>query len=743
MRQTTTPRLPLGVAVAAALAAAAPGWGGADDTRLLERITITDDPDRIQDGAGSAQSLDREELDKFSYGDPHRVLRQIPGVYVGEEEGFGLFPNISMRGSRIERNNRLTVMEDGVLIAPAPYSAPAAYYFPNVGRMDRVETRKGSSAIRHGPYTVGGALNLVSTPVPTDFAAKADVLYGSRNGRRTHAWAGDSDEQWGWLLEGYSERADGFRKLDTPRRTDMNMPDSRPGYDVHNYLGKVRWNTAPETAIYQSVEFKVGFDEKTAEETYLGLTQGDFDDDPFRRYAGSQLDEINTDHQQYQVRHYIQPTPEIDVTTTAYYNEFARNWYKLHTVNDIGHSEILANPEDHQDEMAWIRGESNTGVTGDVRANNREYYSRGLQTQVGYLFETGDWQHDMEIGLRYHQDEEDRLQWEDTYAMENGEMVFQSAVQPGETTNRVTNATAWAAYVQNTMRYGNWTLVPGLRYENIEITRRDYQEDPPDRSVTEDRRRASYDVFIPGLGATYDLSPQLSVLAGVHRGFAPTGADPETGEERSTNYELGMRYSTPFFRSEVIGFFNQYDRLVGTCTAASGGGCEIGDTFDGGRVDIYGLEATALYDLGAAQGWAYSVPMSVAYTYTESEFKESFESGFAEWGNVESGDELPMIPQHQLNLAVGLAHGNWRTNLTANYVDTHRAVAGSGSIPNEEKIDSRWLLDFSGEYAVHENVRLFASVENLTDETYISAQRPSGARVGKPRTYWAGIKLGL
>ena len=126
----------------AAGASQAEGLTSADVSVLEEVVVVGVDTD-LQDISGSVAILDEDDLDAFDYVDLGKLLSAVPGVYVRGEDGFGLRPNIGIRGAAAERSQKITLMKDGVLITPAPYSAPAAYYVPNVSRAAGVEGRRG------------------------------------------------------------------------------------------------------------------------------------------------------------------------------------------------------------------------------------------------------------------------------------------------------------------------------------------------------------------------------------------------------------------------------------------------------------------------------------------------------------------------------------------------------------------------------------------------------------------------
>ncbi len=140
----------------------------AADPARLDEVLIIGNVENARTLPGSGSVIDAEQLKTEITTDINQVLKTVPGIYVREEEGSGLRPNIGIRGATGERSEKITLMEDGVLIAPAPYSNPAAYYFPTAMRMSGVEVIKGASLLRYGPQTTGGVLNMVSTPIPEE-----------------------------------------------------------------------------------------------------------------------------------------------------------------------------------------------------------------------------------------------------------------------------------------------------------------------------------------------------------------------------------------------------------------------------------------------------------------------------------------------------------------------------------------------------------------------------------------------
>jgi len=704
---------------------------------VIESVTLTGGNQGIKDIPGSAHYISPKEIQKFSYTDINRTLRTVPGINLQEEDGFGLRPNIGLRGTGVERSSKITVMEDGVLMAPAPYAAPAAYYFPSIGRMQAVEILKGSSQIKYGPYTTGGAINLISTQIPEEFSGRINLLGGSFAGRNLHAFVGNSHKNIAYLVETFQYSSDGFKQLDGGGNT---------GFDKKDYLAKLRINTNDSAKIYQSLTFKIGQTTEISNETYLGLTEDDFNENPYRRYSASQKDQMNTEQTQFSARHVAKFSKSFDITTTAYRSDFQRNWYKLDKVKDSTDtktkiSKLLDNPSTYDDAYNILTGTTSTNDDAlHVKANNRSYYAQGVQTVLGFNFKTRRLNHKIDLGFRTHQDQIDRFQWVDEYKMKDAVMELTKAGTPGTESNRIETANAVAGYVQYKLKYKNLTATPGLRYENISLARKDYGKNDPDRTGADLSKRSNYvDVFIPGIGLDYKFNKFLSTFAGVHRGFSPPGSKDETLPEESINYELGVRYAKNALSGQAVVFFNDYSNLLGTDLAASGGG-GTGDLFNGGEVQTKGLEFQLTYDLLSSKTSAFSLPLSVVYTYTDAIFKNNFDSDFDPWGEVAAGDKLPYLANNQFTFLLALEHRKFSINLSGKYMDEMRTKAGQGDIPDTEKTDAYFVLDASISYLMHKNAALFANATNLTDEIYAVARRPAGLRPGMPRAFNVGIK---
>jgi len=694
------------------------------DEVIIKGNTILGNKFVAKNRTGAAYYLSTEELAQFDYTDINRALSKISGINFYEEDGFGLRPNISIRGTSPERSSKIAIMEDGILISPAPYSASSAYYFPSVARMQAIEVLKGSSQIQYGPYTTGGAINFVSTEIPEKFRGKISTSFGRFKTGQTHATIGNSSEKFGYMFEILNYNSDGFKSLND----DLNT-----GFDINEITSKIKF--VPKTPnIDQSFELKFHTYDEISNETYLGLTETDFQKNPYLRYPGSEKDKMSAEHKQYVLTHELFVNEKIKITSNFYENRFKRNWYKLddvvHDNNSQKISKVISNPSQFSEHLKILSGELDYENALKVKANNREYISRGIQTKIDYhWYGKNESFNDLELGIRIHYDEEDRFQWEDIYNINNGFMALESYGEKGSQGNRISFANSFASYIMYKYKFKGLTISPGLRYESIKLGRDDFGKSNPIRNIENlSTRENKVSVLIPGIGFNYTFSNNLSVFGGIHKGYSPPGSSDGQKAEESVNSELGIRFSTKKLNGEIIAYRNDYSNLLGNDLAATGGFGEM-DPFNAGKALVNGFEVLLNTSISKY------IPISFSYTLTDAKFLTSFGSTQDIWGEVNNGDQIPYIPKHQFSSSLSYRISKLDINLNASYNGKFSTLANG-----TEEISSYLILDLSMKYRIKKDIFLKSKILNLLDKKYAVSKAPAGLRPGHPFGIYTGIE---
>lgn len=677
---------------------------------------------------GSAHVVTRKQLERLEYDDAQAILQKVPGVYVRQEDGIGLRPNLGLRGGNPDRSKKLTLMEDGVLFGPAPYTAPAAYYFPLMTRMTSVRVVKGPSAIAYGPQTVGGAVDLISRPIPDRTSGGVDLAFGQYGYSKLHAFAGTSDERSGFLLEGVRLGGGGFKEL--PNGGDT-------GSTRHDVMGKVSYVLDPRAEDRHELAVKLAYADEVSNETYLGLTDADFRKDPYQRYAASALDRMQNHRISGVVTHRFEtPASSLKLTTTAYRHEYTRIWRKLNRLSGAGIAGVLSDPEANLNYVDVLRGRTDSVDEAEglwIGPNDRAFVSQGVQQVLSFEKSVGPVSQRVELGFRLHNDRIERRHKESAFSMLGGELVPKGVPEVVVAANDE-ESTALALHVIDTVGIGRLTLTPGARIELIRSTSDDFLAGTHESALVR--------AMMPGAGAHYGLTEELGVLAGVYRGFSPPPpADAANLEpEYSVNYEAGLRFQRGPQRAEVIGFYNDYTNMTDVCTLASGCTAENLDRqFSAGAARVYGLETYAAHDVKLPLG--LTLPVLASYTLTHANFERTFRSADPIYGAVRAGDELPYVPRHQVAVTVSLEHPRASGTVAATYVSAMREEAGTEPLDQSLATDEQFLIDASGSVRVFSGLSVYANLRNVLGGAFIVSRRPYGARPNAPRWLQVGAKL--
>ena len=230
------------------------------------------------------------------------------------------------------------------------------------------------------------------------------------------------------------------------------------------------------------------------------------------------------------------------MATTAYRNEFHRDWFKLSKGGNL----VEAANEGTRTQ-AVLDGEQD--VFAVLQAQQPAIRVRGCSDQsiIGG--------HTFALGART-EDEVDRFQPTERYDQINGQLVASGVVEPNASNNRIQTAEALSFWATDA-----WQISDALRLDlalRHECERRETRFDDVGRQNIASTRDNDLLIWLPGR-RPYEVNDTWSLLAGVHRGFSPLGGSARAWEkpETSINYEFGARYDGRVF-VEVIGFYSDF-----------------------------------------------------------------------------------------------------------------------------------------------------------------------------------------
>jgi Fe(3+) dicitrate transport protein len=706
----------------------------------LPAVEVIGQPEALGEIPGSGSILDSETLTQSRVFTSNEALRKVPGTLVRDEEGFGLRPNIGIRGLNPTRSTKVLLLEDGIPFTLAPYGDNSAYYHPPVDRFDHIEVLKGSGQILFGPQTIGGVINYVTPSAPTRTGGFLSLAPGNRDYLNGHLRLGLPVGTSGLLFDYVRKEGEGARDNIGSRLNDVNLKAT---------IGLGGGHSLSLRGNYYSEDSRV---------TYSGLTEAEYLSAP--RQNPFQNDSLLLDRWGAAASHRVALGENGALTTTAYGYLVSRDWWRQSSFSS-------QRPNDASDPDCG--GLANLNTTCGNEGRLRDYAVWGVEPRLRMTHGLLGLLSQVDLGARAHFEDQDRRQV-------NGDTPTSRTPGAADDLNsglREDNDRqnqAYSAFIQNRMFVGNWSFTPGIRVEHVRYERANRLPVSGNPSVVSGR--TSLTEIIPGFGVTYTAGPSTTLFAGVHRGFAPprtediisntTGGVVELDPELSWNYEAGIRSRVhPGAQLEATLFRMDFTNQIIPASLAGGSGSTLTSA---GETLHQGFEVAGRLDGAGLFGTHHNIYLRGAYTYLPTARFESSRFGYVGTGGSDlvgkvyneqdasgsrtqvnvTGRRLPYAPKHLVSVTLGFAAPfGLDTRMEAVYVGPQFGDALNTSVTvadgQQGPIAGYTIWNLAVNYTVRPlRTTLFVTAKNLFDRLYV-VDRARGIIPGSPRLIHAGV----
>lgn len=664
----------------------------------------------------------REQLDRQNVNNIQDLVRYEPGVSVA---GTGQRSGLNGYNIRGIDGERILTQVDGVSIPDSFFFGPYAqtqrnYVDPEI--VKRVEILRGPASVLYGSNAIGGAVSYFTLD-PDDI-----IKPGKDAGARLKTGYSSADESWltsatvagrqgdfdGLLhlsqRNGHETETHGGHSGDGLARTEANPMDVR----TTNVLAKLGWNYADEARLGFTYErYKDDRDQNI-----LSAVGGPFipgfgapgyykarngNDTVTRERLGINhefgLDSLVADHVKWSLNYQIAKTDQ--------------------------HTEEVYAPPGRQ----VLR-------TRDTLYKDRQWV---FDAQLDKAFSLGATDHLLTYGttLKHEKVTGSRSGTGTCLAVGSG-CSAAGAERPADGQALVSDfpdptVNTYSLFVQDEIRWNNWTFMPAARYDYTRMEPRFTEEflrgleSSGTAPTSQDDSDKKWHRVSPKLGLTYAFNDNYTWYGQYAEGFrTPTAksmygkfenieqgyrveGNPGLEPEKSKSYETGLRGNFDAGNFDMAVFYNKYRDFIDEDAVQS---ANLEQTFKANNIKhatIKGTEVKGRLNLdhfGAPQG--LYTQGSIAYTYGR---------------NDDTGEPLNSV--NPLKGVFGLGYEqqhyggllSWTLVKRKTRVDDSTFYSPDGS-SSKFRTPGYGVLDLTGYYKVTDDVTINAGLYNLTDKKY-------------------------
>jgi Fe(3+) dicitrate transport protein len=414
----------------------------------------------------------------------------------------------------------------------------------------------------------------------------------------------------------------------------------------------------------------------------------------------------------------------------------------------------------------------------EMAGRDRRYRNYGIDSrlEMANLPLFGGMTHDLQVGVRY-QNEDFRNR---NRVGEGGEIIdFDNRGELEE--QQDLEANAFSAFIQTAIHVTkSLTISPGLRVEHWDTSFRSVVGDDEVLEFFDDfgALKSEHTEVLPGIAFSWEVAPRSTVYGSYQRGLgtpiirdaldepfeealeagegAAFAAAYDTDPELGDNFQIGYRNTAiPGFTLDMAVFHSRIRDYQFGEAFQDPDGDRVFSAID--EVEFTGFEIGTRVDSRPMTGGDWNLFAEGIYTYTDSKITKDEANPDA------VGNEVPEAIKHFANLTLGVAYKKlWDVSITAThrggwFVDEEntRGFEFSGDVdcpddydgvdefcsgPELEagKVASQWLLSARGNLNLTDQLTLWASGQNLTNEFYLAGVE-DGVKPSIGRTVMGGF----